>query len=79
MANHDIQLLGIGTRVKLRKDKGILRTGKIIGHSFVSNSSTSLYNTRIVFLVQLDEGFYSPDQDTFVSVLVCAPDTVIET
>lgn len=59
----------LGTRVFLTNKyvreevKHIQRCGEVIGYSLIEN--------QLIFLVRLDRGFYSPEQDTFVSVLAC--------
>jgi hypothetical protein len=59
----------LGTKVRLTNKyvreevKHLRRQGEVIGYSLIKN--------QMVFLVRLDKGFYSPEQDTFVSVIVC--------
>lgn len=50
------------------------RMGVVVGHCFRYHVG-QVYS---LYLIQLDNGFWSSDGDVFVSVLVCDPDIVRE-
>jgi len=67
-------LLDKGKRVKLHNkfaEKNLDRKGTIVGHSIVSGGQQ-------VYLIDLDGGFYSPEQDMYVHTIVCSTDVVVE-
>lgn len=68
-------LLGIGTQVVLHNEYAqyhLRRYGKVIGHAVLTHGK----EPQTVYLVELDKGFYSPEQDVYISVVVCDPHVV---
>ncbi len=61
-------LLKVGTKVAVQSNaEGVCnhRTGTI--------ESYSIMQDRVVYLVKLREGFYTPQRDFYISVMVCDP------
>ena len=61
-------LLKLGTKVAVESNaEGVRnqRLGKIEGYSIIQD--------RVVYLVKLREGFYTPQRDFYISIMVCDP------
>lgn len=67
-------------RVKLDGSfaQGTKRTGKIVGHASYVKEATDGAELRSAYVVELDEGFYSQDTNTYVSLLVVAVENLEE-
>jgi len=66
----------LGTQVfidNLKIERSIKREGRIVGVTILYDS---ILMPRPVYMVELIEGFYSPQEDMFVSVIMCDPSTV---
>lgn len=65
-------LLRLETRVKLLSaaDQPLTprREGEVIGYSILGE--------RIVYLVKLDYGFFTPEKDFYIETMVCDPSVV---
>lgn len=72
-------LYDIGTKVKINNPHTSVeyeRTGMVCGHTQLYAAPTLASSP--VYLIRLDKGFYSPEQDMYCSVLVVQPDCVSE-
>lgn len=69
-------LLAVDSRVQIFNsyaDKNLYRLGRVVGHGIIMNNTPQ---ARSVYLVELDEGFYSPEQDLFIKTISCDPHVV---
>lgn len=68
-----MDILPVETKVTLDNENGkMTRKGTVSGHGFVSHAS----GPQLVYLVTLEEGFYSPQDDCYVGMIVADPSVV---
>ena len=72
-----MSLLPLETYVGLKDfnngDRGYLNKGTIVGYSFMQDCEGDIHN---LYLMRLENGFYNPEKNIFVSVLAVHVDSV---
>lgn len=70
-------ILNVGQRVKVDNTKYApetpIRSGVIIGHSVVNLDTKYVH---LLYMVKLDDGFWSEDKSLYIGILPCDPSII---